>query len=95
MVKIKVIRSNIRPFDVEFRYIIHFETVEVHFNAMSGEYQILIYRFFSKILYVMLSFKRFKLFLQNISVEWGYYSLLKKIITNYFKSSLIDNLFSF
>ena len=62
---------------------------------MSGEYQILIYRYFSKILYVMLSFKRFKLFLQNISVGWGYYSLLKKIITNYFKSSLIDNLFSF
>ena len=34
----------------------------------------------------MLSFIRFKLFLQNISAGWGYY-ILKKIITNYLKSS--------
>ena len=60
--KLKLNIPNFKPFDVEFRYIIHFKTVDVHFNAMSGEYQILIYRYFSKILWVMLSFKRFKLF---------------------------------
>ena len=31
-----------KPFDVEFPYIIHFETVEEHFNATFGEYQIYI-----------------------------------------------------
>ena len=41
--------SNIKPFDVEFWYIIHFETVEVHFNATFGEYQILIYTYFTEI----------------------------------------------
>ena len=48
--KLKLNISNIKPFDVEVRYIIHFKTVEVHFNATFGEYQILIYRYFSKIL---------------------------------------------
>ena len=47
---IKLNISNNKPFDVEFRYIIHFKTVEVHFNATFGEYQILIYWYFSKIL---------------------------------------------
>ena len=32
-----LIISNIKPFDDEFRYIIHFKTVEVHFNATFGE----------------------------------------------------------
>ena len=41
--------SNIKSFDVEFQYIIRFNTVEVHFNATFGEYQILIYWYFSKI----------------------------------------------
>ena len=86
-------------FDVEFGYIIHFKTVEVQFDATFGEYQIpvqvLIYRYFSKILEVILSFKRFKLFSQNISVEWGCSSLLKKITTYYFKSFFhVGNLFS-
>ena len=85
--KLKLNISNIKPFDVDFRYIIHFKTVEVHFNATFGEYQVLIYRYFTKILLAMLSFKRFKMFLQNISVEWGCYNLWKKIISNYFKSS--------
>ena len=53
--------SKIKPFDVELEHIIHFKTVEVHFNAAFGEYQILIYRCLSKILQVMLSFKTFKL----------------------------------
>ena len=38
------------PFDVKFWYIIHLKTVEVHFNAIFGEYQILFYMYFSKIL---------------------------------------------
>ena len=79
--------SNIKPFGVEFQYIIHFKTVEVHFNATFGEYLILIYRYFSKILQAIPSFKRFKLLLQSISFGWGYYSLLKNITTNCFKSS--------
>ena len=48
--KLKLNISNIKPFDVEFRYVVHFKTVEVHFNATFGEYQTLIYRYFSKIL---------------------------------------------
>ena len=35
--KLKLIISNIKPFDNEFRYNIHFKTVEVHFNATFGE----------------------------------------------------------
>ena len=52
VVKIKVDYIKIKPFDDEFpyRYIIHFKTVEVHFNATFGEYLILIYRYFRKIL---------------------------------------------
>ena len=82
-----MILSNIKPFDVKFWYIIHFKTVEVHFNATFGEYQVLIYRCYSESLLVMLSLKRFKLFSENISVGWGYYSLLKKVTTKYFISS--------
>ena len=48
--KLKSNISNIKRFDGEFRYMVHFKTVEVHFNATFGEYQILIYRNFSKIL---------------------------------------------
>ena len=34
VVKLKLNISNIKPFEVEFRYIIHFKTVEVHFNDL-------------------------------------------------------------
>ena len=46
----KLNKSNVKLFDVKFRYVIHFKTVEVHFNATFGEYQILSYRYLSKIM---------------------------------------------
>ena len=49
-VKIIAEYTKIKPFDVKFEHIIHFKTVQVHFNATFGKYQILIYRYFSKIL---------------------------------------------
>ena len=48
--KLRLNISKIKPFDVELEHIIHFKTAEVHFNETFGEYQILIYRYFSKIL---------------------------------------------
>ena len=35
---------------LKLEHIIHFKTAEVHFNETFGQYQILIYRYFSKIL---------------------------------------------
>ena len=41
--------SKTKPFDVKFGHIIYFKTVQVHFNVTSGVYQVLTYRYFSKI----------------------------------------------
>ena len=38
VVKIKVEYMKFKLFEVEFGHIIHFKTVEVHFNATFGEY---------------------------------------------------------